>query len=123
MGRFAFCGESEIRLQIRLDVSRWLAVERSDFHLAKSHDAGREQTTETAESKPMPAFVGANAVFIPAEARVKAHPGARHLDLDPCAGTRTFVGYLYGGIQAKPYRFRTISPLATPNSGVIPTTN
>jgi len=83
---------------------------------------GREQTTETVESKSMTAFVGANATFIPVEGLAKAHPATDILDIAPLRGTRTFVGYLYGGIQAKPYRFPYNKSAQPQNSGVVPTT-
>jgi len=80
-----------------------------------------EQTTEFVHPQSLPSFLGSDAVFIPAPDVPRASPDTEILNLKALAGKRTFVGYLYGGIRASPYRFpytRTAQPY---NSGTVPT--
>jgi hypothetical protein len=62
-------------------------------------------TTEVVHAGLLPSFMGAGAVFIPAPALPRARTGTDILALESLDATRTFVGYLYGGIRAYPYRF------------------
>jgi hypothetical protein len=87
--------------------------------LRKVMAAGKEETTETAQSRSLPGFLGTSAVFIPLEEVTRASPGTAMLDLDALRGKRTFVGYIYGGIQAFPYAF-PYSKSGTPyNAGAV----
>ena len=82
----------------------------------------KTKTSEAVQPKPLPAFLGAGAVFIPVQERKRAYPETEILDLEPLRGTRTFAGYIYGGILAKPYRFPYNKSAVPHNSGAVPTT-
>jgi len=80
---------------------------------------GSETTSEFVHPTGLPAFLGTEAVFIPAPAIARAAKGTDILDLD-CLRGKVIVGYIYGGIRAFPYRFpydRTARPY---NSGAVP---
>jgi hypothetical protein len=81
----------------------------------------REQTSEIMEPAPLPAFVGAEGVFIPVETLPRASAGTEILDLTTLHGKRTLVGYIYGGIRAYPYRFPYNKTAQPYNSGTVPT--
>lgn len=78
-------------------------------------------TTEFVQEKPLPSFLGSDAVFIPAAETARVQNTAEIIDLDAIAGKRTFVGYLYGGIRASPYRFPYTRTSPAYNSGTAPT--
>ena len=82
---------------------------------------GRESTSETVHHKELPGFLGTNAVFIPAPELARAEPDTEILDLQMLKGSRTFVGYLYGGIRAAPYKFPYLTTGAPYNAGTVPT--
>ena len=83
--------------------------------------AGKEESTEIVHPGFLPGFLGTGAVFIPSPDVARAHSGSNILDLEPLEGTKTMVGYIYGGIRAFPYRF-PYDKSATPyNAGTIPT--
>jgi hypothetical protein len=82
---------------------------------------GKEKTREAVHAALLPAFVGSGAVFITAPGRARDEPAADILDLEALRGTRTLVGYIYGGIRAFPYQF-PYNKTATPYSaGTVPT--
>jgi hypothetical protein len=83
--------------------------------------AGQEATTEMVHPKPLPGFLGTNAVFIPAPELARAHPDTDILDFQMLKGTRTFAGYLYGGIRAAPYKFPYLKTGVPYNAGTVPT--
>jgi hypothetical protein len=60
---------------------------------------------EWVHERPLPAFLGTSAVFIPLPEVARAQPETRIIDLSKLHGRRTLVGYIYGGIQAFPYAF------------------
>jgi hypothetical protein len=82
--------------------------------------AGKEETTEMVHPTPLPGFLGAGAVFIPAPEILRAAPDSSTLDFAPLRGSRTFVGYLYGGIRASPYRFPYNKSAEPYNAGAVP---
>jgi hypothetical protein len=87
--------------------------------LRKVVATGKEETTETVQSRSLPGFLGTSAVFIPLDEVTRASPGTAMLDLDALRGKRTMVGYIYGGIQAFPYAF-PYSKSGTPyNAGAV----
>ena len=79
---------------------------------------GKEETNEVVQPNLLPGYLGTDAVFIPA-------PGVRRegsiLDLDALRGTRTLVGYIFGGIQAFPYSFPYLKSSKPYNAGSVPT--
>ena len=82
--------------------------------------AGKAETSEVVQPAGLPGFLGAGAVFIPSPQLKRAYPGTDILDLEPLRGTKTLVGYIYGGIRASPYRF-PYDKTATPNNaGAVP---
>lgn len=83
---------------------------------------GRVLSNETANPSSLPAYVGANAVFIPTPEVARAYPGTDIVDLDAVLSRKTFVGYLYGGIRAFPRRFPYTKNAPLYNSGGAPTT-
>ena len=88
--------------------------------IQRNERAGTVETSEVVHPVGLPGFLGAGAVFIPAPHLERAYPGTDILDLDPLRGTKTLVGYIYGGIRASPYRF-PYDKAATPNnSGAVP---
>jgi hypothetical protein len=82
--------------------------------------AGNEKTFETVQPVPLPAFLGAEAVFIPLPAVARARAGSNILDLDALPSGKTLVGYIYGGIRAYPYQFPYNKGAAPYNSGAAP---
>lgn len=82
---------------------------------------GKEATAEMVHSRSLPGFLGANSVFIPAVDAARAAPGTDILDLQALRGSRVFVGYLYGGIRAAPYKFPYLKTGAPYNAGTVPT--
>jgi hypothetical protein len=77
-------------------------VERSDFDHTQGDDG--DETTEVVHAEVLPAFIRAEAVISGAAANASP-AGTDILAFDSMQATRTFVGYLYGGIRAYPYRF------------------
>ena len=82
---------------------------------------GQEQTAEFVHPGVLPGFLGAGAVFIPLPELARAHPGSNILDLEKLPRTKTLVGYIYGGIQAFPYRFPYNKNSTPYNAGAVPT--
>jgi hypothetical protein len=80
-----------------------------------------DETTEMVHSNPLPGFLGTDSVFIPAPELPRAQTGSQILDFQSLEGTRTFVGYIYGGIRASPYRFPYLKTAAPYNAGTVPT--
>ncbi len=80
------------------------------------------ETTEIVQSATLPGFLGTDAVFIPAPEVRRAYPDTAILDLDALRGSKTFVGYIYGGIQASPYSFPYLKTSQPYNAGAVPTT-
>jgi hypothetical protein len=80
-----------------------------------------ERTIETGNPTSLPAFVGTDAVFISSPEIARAYPGTDILDLGSLTGTRTFVGYIFGGIRAFPHRFPYTKTAPLYNSGTAPT--
>jgi hypothetical protein len=101
--------------QIYLDGMQW-----SDqiSTIRKVMAPGKEETNEVVQPNLLPAYLGTDAVFIPA-------PGVRRegsvLDLDALRGTRTLVGYIFGGIQAFPYSFPYLKSSKPYNAASVPT--
>jgi hypothetical protein len=89
--------------------------------IEKRMGAGKESISETANPRELPAFVGTDAVFVPAPEIARAYPGTDILDLESLAGTRTLVGYIYGGIRAFPHRFPYTKTAPAYNTGTVPT--
>jgi hypothetical protein len=81
---------------------------------------GKEETTETVQLQSLPGYLGTDAVFIPADEPLRASPGTAILDFDALQGKRTFVGYMYGGIQAFPYTFPYSKSDRPYNAGAVP---
>lgn len=89
--------------------------------IATGMAAGKEQTTEFVHPGFLPGFLGTGAVFIPLPDIARAHAGANIVDFEKLPRAKTMLGYLYGGIQAYPYRF-PYNKTSTPyNAGTIPT--
>ncbi len=82
--------------------------------------SGADQTVETVQPGTLPAFVGAEAVFIPLPNIARARAGSAILDLDSLPAGKTLVGYIYGGIRAYPYQFPYNKGAAPYNSGAAP---
>ena len=89
--------------------------------IRRSMVAGKYVTVELVHTASLPAFLGTDAMFIPAADVARAHPGTDILDLQTLRGAKTFVGYLYGGIQASPYRFPYLKTATPYNAGAVPT--
>ena len=79
-----------------------------------------EQAFEFVHSRPLPGFVGAGAVFIPTPELARARPVTDIFAFDALPEARTFVGYIYGGIRAYPYRFPYLKTAPPYNSGGVP---
>jgi hypothetical protein len=75
-------------------------------------------------SQPLPAFLGTDSVFIPVPGLARAYRDTDILSLDSLLDSqkekKTFVGYLYGGIQAYPYQFPYLKTATPHNSGAVP---
>ena len=82
---------------------------------------GKEMTAEMVHPGFLPGFLGTDAVFIPAPELARAQTGSDILDFQSLKGTKTFVGYIYGGIRASPYRFPYLKTAAPYNAGTVPT--
>ena len=82
--------------------------------------AGKTETSEFVQSRSLPGFLGADAVFIPLDGAPRAFGDAAVLDLDALRGKRTLVGYVYGGIQAFPYSFPYSKSGRPYNAGAVP---
>jgi hypothetical protein len=81
---------------------------------------GKMSTTEAIQPKALPVFVGTDAVFIPEQKLARAMPDTDIIDLNALPAGKTFVGYLYGGIQAFPFQFPYTRTAAPYNSGAVP---
>jgi hypothetical protein len=81
---------------------------------------GKTSTTEVVQPKALPTFIGTEAVFIPAPNLPRAMPATDVIDLSALPAGKTFVGYLYGGIQAFPFQFPYTKTAAPYNSGAVP---
>ena len=77
-------------------------------------------TAEMVHSQPLPAFLGTDAVFIPAPELARAYRNTDILAFDSLKETRTFAGYIYGGIRAFPYQFPYLKTAPPHNSGAVP---
>lgn len=82
--------------------------------------AGKEESTESVQASVLPGFLGTDAVFIPAPEVRRAYPETAIVDLEALQGPKTFVGYLYGGIQAFPYSFPYLKASKPYNAGAVP---
>jgi hypothetical protein len=78
-------------------------------------------TSELVHPRSLPAFLGTDAVFIPSPEITRARASTNILALDSLAKTKTFVGYVYGGIRAFPYQFPYLKTSQPHNSGAVPT--
>jgi len=81
---------------------------------------GEENTIETVQPSSLPAFLGADGVFIPLPDVARAHTGTSIMNLDALPPGKTLVGYIYGGIRAYPYQFPYNKSAAPYNSGAAP---
>ena len=77
-------------------------------------------TAEMVHSQPLPAFLGTDSVFIPVSGLARAYRDTDIIALDSQKEKKTFVGYLYGGIQAYPYQFPYLKTATPHNSGAVP---
>ncbi len=77
-------------------------------------------TSEIVHARSLPAHIGASAVFIPRPGLKRARPGTDILAFDAFRETRTFVGYVFGGIRAYPYQFPYLNTAPRYNSGAVP---
>jgi len=82
---------------------------------------GKEQTTEMVHLGSLPGWIGAGAIFIPAQELARASLGTDIIDMESLRGKSTLVGYIYGGIRAFPYRFPYNKTSVPYNAGTIPT--
>lgn len=82
---------------------------------------GKETTREIANASPLPGYMGTDAVFIAAPEISRAYSGGDIFDLESLQGIRTFVGYIYGGIQASPHRFPYSKTAPEYSAGTVPT--
>ena len=83
---------------------------------------GPHETYESVQpSNRLAAYLGTNAVFLPASGLPRMRADADVFDLRPLRGKRVLAGYIYGGIRAFPREFpyRDDSPLY--HSGNVPT--
>ena len=103
--------------QVYLDGMQW-----SDqiSTIRKVMAPGREETSEVVQATPLPGFLGTDAVFIPALEIKRAAPDTAILDLDALQGSKTLVGYIFGGIQAFPYSFPYLKTAKPYNAGAVP---
>jgi hypothetical protein len=77
-------------------------------------------TTEMVHSNSLPAFLGTDAVFIPAPELTRAYRDTDILALDSMKDAKTFVGYIYGGIRAYPYEFPYGKTAPPHSAGAVP---
>jgi hypothetical protein len=83
---------------------------------------GPQGTAEFVEAvHRLPAYVGANAAFLPAAGLAKVRPDADILDLRQFRGQRALAGYIYGGIRAFPKQFPYNDEAPAYSSGNVPT--
>jgi hypothetical protein len=82
---------------------------------------GKEETSEVVHANLLPGFLGTDAVFIPAPEIERAYPDTAILNLDALRGSKTLVGYIFGGIQAFPYSFPYLKTSKPYNAGAVPT--
>jgi hypothetical protein len=78
-------------------------------------------TTEQVQPRPLPAFLGTDAVFIAASDLPRAYRNTDILALDSLNDQKTFLGYIYGGIRALPYQFPYTKTAPPYNAGAVPT--
>jgi len=78
------------------------------------------ETSEIVHPLSLPAYIGTGAVFIPRPELKLKRPGTDILAFDAFRETRTFVGYLFGGIRAYPYQFPYLKTAQRYNSGATP---
>ena len=78
------------------------------------------ETAEIVHPLSLPGFIGSGAVFIASPELPRAHAGTDILELDSLHQTKTFVGYIYGGIRAYPYQFPYLKSAPPHNSGAVP---
>ncbi len=83
--------------------------------------SGKEDTSEVVQPNALPGYLGTDAVFIPVDGIRRASPDSSILDLAALRGTRTLVGYIFGGIQAFPYSFPYLKSSKPYNAGAVPT--
>src|SRR5262249_4506449 len=79
------------------------------------------ETTEFVHPHLLPGFLGTGAVFIPSPGISRARPGTDIPALDALRKTKTFVGYVYGGIRAFPSEFPYLKTARPHTSGAVPT--
>jgi hypothetical protein len=89
--------------------------------ISKVMMAGKESTVERVQPSNLPAFLGAEGVFIALPGIARAHPGSAILDFDALPVGKIWVGYIYGGIHASPYQFPYSKNSVPYNSGAAPT--
>ena len=89
--------------------------------IRRSTAAVKEETSEFVQPAPLPAFVGTEALFIPLPDVKRVSADSDVLDLQALRGTKTLVGYLYGGIRAIPFRFPYDKTAMPYNAGTVPT--
>jgi hypothetical protein len=77
-------------------------------------------TAEMVHTRPLPAFIGTDAVFIPVPELARSYAGSDILALDSLKNMKTLVGYIYGGIQAFPYQFPYLKTAQPHRSGAVP---
>jgi hypothetical protein len=83
---------------------------------------GPDGTAEVVQSaNRLPAYVGANAAFLPEPRLAKIRPDADVLDIRQFRGKRILAGYLYGGIRAYPKQFPYTDEAPSYSSGNVPT--
>jgi hypothetical protein len=99
---------------IYLDGLQW----SDQISTLQKHDT---ETAEFVHPHSLPAFLGTGAVFIPSPEVTRARAGTDIFALDSFRKTRTFVGYIYGGIRAFPYQFPYLKTAPPHNSGAVPT--
>jgi hypothetical protein len=88
--------------------------------ISRTMEPGKEQTREIVQASSLPAFLGADGIFIPLSDIPRAQSGTQILDLASLPQGRTLVGYIYGGIHAFPYQFPYNKGAASYNSGATP---
>jgi hypothetical protein len=88
--------------------------------IGKVMTPGNEKTIEAVQPASLPAFMGAEGVFIGLPGIARARAGSPILDLDALPRGKTLVGYIYGGIRAYPYQFPYTRGAAPYNSGAAP---
>jgi hypothetical protein len=105
----------------RLDAGYLDGLQWSDqiSTVAKVMTDDEGETTEVVHAGLLPSFIGAGAVFIPAPALPRARSGTDILAFESVGATKTFVGYLYGGIRAYPYRFPYLKTSTPYDSGAV----